>query len=113
MSEKKELSRSDLVRLRRERENQQRMQRAATHVARNAPMVTPRVRREAVKSRRSPVRGNASRSNRRRFQTALLPVAPDAEMRGISFSRPRLEPRLFSFFFVALFATGIYLAFNL
>jgi hypothetical protein len=111
MSEKKDLSRSDLVRLRREQENKIRMRRAATTATRTAP-VTPRARREPAKSHRSPTRGNAGRNNRRRFQVALLPVAPDAELGGISIARPRLGPRLFSFFFVALFATGIYFAFN-
>jgi cell division septal protein FtsQ len=54
-----------------------------------------------------------SRSARRRFQVALLPVAPDAEMRGISIARPHLGRRLFSFFVVALLGTALYLAFNL
>lgn len=114
MSEKKDLSRSDLVRLRREEENKRRRQRAAIEATRKAP-VTPRVRREPVKSRRAPARGGTgqnARGNRRRFHVALLPVAPDTEMGRISISRPRLGTRLFSFFFVALFAIGIYFAFN-
>jgi hypothetical protein len=112
MSDKRELNRSDHVRLRRERENKQRLQRAATEATRPAPPVSPRSRRSAVKSKRAPARSRGATVPRRRFHVALLPVAPDAEMRSLSFSRPRLGARLFSFFFVALFAIGIYFAFN-
>ena len=113
MSEKRDLNRADLVRLRRERENKQRRQRAATEVTR---VPANRGRQEFVKPRRKNARTDNTRNARRRFQNALLPVAPDAEMRGISMpriSRPRLGPRLFSFFFVALLGTALYLAFNL
>src|ERR1051325_7474559 len=105
MSEKKDLSRSDLVRLRRERENKQRRQRASVEAARPAPPVTRRGRQDAAQARRSAERtnnGRGSRRARRRFQVALLPVAPDAEIGGISISRPQLGRRLPSFLVVAL-----------
>lgn len=114
MSEKKDLTRSDLVRLRRERENDQRMQRAKQEVTRSAPPVTRRTRQEVAQPRRRNERSNGTRTpRRRRFQNALLPVAPDADFRGISVSRPNLGKRLPSFLVVALLATALYLAFNL
>ena len=121
MSEKQELSRSDLVRLRRERENKQRMQRAVNEATRPAPPVTRRSRQENSQPKRRNERSNngrgapgarSTRSARRRFQVALLPVAPDAELGGISLSRPQLGKRLPSFLVVALLATLIYFAFN-
>ena len=116
MSEKQDLTRSDLVRLRREREKKQRRQRAATQATRSAPPAVGRGRQEIVQPRRKSARANtapSARNARRRFHNALLPVAPDAELRGISIPRPRLGPRLFSFFIVALLGTALYLAFNL
>jgi hypothetical protein len=127
MSEKKELSRADLVRLRRERENAQRRERAKKDATRPTPTVTPRAKQAVPKPKRKSARTAApnasqaaeSRSARRRFQVALLPVTPDADLRGIrrsrgiSLPRPRLGPRLFSFFLVALLGTAVYLAFNL
>lgn len=112
MRKKKELTHADLVRLRRERENKQRTQRAATESTRPVP-VTRRARQDVVKSNRRSTRGNSSHSTRRRFQNALLPVAPDAELRGISISRPQLGKRLPSFIIVALLGAALYLAFNL
>src|ERR1041384_3253694 len=121
MSEKQELSRSDLVRLRRERENKQRMQRAVNEATRPAPPVTRRSRQENSQPKRRNERANtgrgapgarSTRSASRRFQVALLPVAPDAEIGGISISRPQLGRRLPSFLVVALLATLIYFAFN-
>ena len=114
MSAKKELNRSDLVRLRREKGSSKRVERAknvATRVA--PPPVTRRSRQENVRSNRRTTRSGTTRSARRRYHLALLPVAPDAEMRGISLPRPQLGRRLFSFFVFALLATALYLAFNL
>ncbi|HJU62460.1 MAG TPA: FtsQ-type POTRA domain-containing protein, partial [Candidatus Binatia bacterium] len=108
MSEKKDLSRADLVRLRRERDSRTRVERARKESTRKVP-VTSR-RQEIAPPRRS---SRNARSTRRRFQNALLPVAPDAEMRGISISRPNLGRRLPSFLVMALLATALYLAFNL
>lgn len=112
MSEKQDLNRADLVRLRRERENKQRMQRAANEATRSA-RVTSRTRQEITQPRRRVARSNNTGSARRRFQNALLPVAPDAELRGISISRPNLGRRLPSFLLVALLGAALYFAFNL
>jgi hypothetical protein len=110
MSRKKELSRADLVRLRREQESKNRRERARKESSRSVP-VTAR-RREST-----PLGGVAAQStarrNARRFQNALLPVAPDAEFRGISIARPDLGKRLPSFLVMALLATALFLAFNL
>jgi cell division septal protein FtsQ len=116
MSEKKNLSHSDLVRLRREKDSSKRVERAKKVVTRVAPPVTTRARQENVRSTRRSARSGTTRtgrSGRRRFQIALLPIAPDAEMRGISISRPRLGPRLLSFFAVTLLGAALYFAFNL
>jgi cell division septal protein FtsQ len=110
MSEKKDLSRADAVRLRRERDSHTRVQRARKDATRSVP-VTSR-RQDAVPAKRRSAQGGTSRSARRRFQNALLPVAPDAEMRGISISRPQLGKRLPSFLLVVLFASALYFAFN-
>lgn len=115
MSEKRDLNRADLVRLRREQENKQRMQRAANEATRSA-RVTSRARQDVTQPRRRTARaktGSSVPSARRRFQNALLPVAPDAEMRGISISRPNLGKRLPSFLLVALLGAALYFAFNL
>jgi hypothetical protein len=122
MSEKKELTRSDLVRLRREREKTQRTERAKKESTRSAPPVTRRGRQESAQPRRRTERGSngakaprsprGGHSARRRFQNALLPVAPDADLRGFSVARPNLGKRLPSFILVALLAAAIYFAFN-
>lgn len=116
MSEKQDINRADLVRLRRERENKQRMQRAVNEATRSVK-VTSRTRQEITQPRRRTARKDAAlpvtRSARRRFQNALLPVAPDAELRGISISRPNLGRRLPSFLLVALLGAALYFAFNL
>ncbi len=113
MSEKKELSRADLVRLRREKETSQRGERAKKDATRPAPMVTTRAKKAVAQPKLKPSRTNATRSARRRFQIALLPIAPDTNLRSISIPRPRVGPRLFSFFLVALLGVALYLAFNL
>ena len=112
MSEKKEINRADLVRLRRDRENKQRQQRAASestrHASRQVADTQPR-RRVA----RTATTRNGRGGGRRRFHLALLPVAPDADMRGISLARPNLGKRFPSFVLVALLGAALYLAFNL
>jgi hypothetical protein len=121
MSEKKDMtqkdmSRADLVRQRREQDRRTRVDRARKESTRTAP-VTSRTRTgDVVPSRRRTATEGTSRtersSRRRRFQNALLPVAPDAELRGISIARPNLGKRLPSFLVVLLLASAIYFAFN-
>ncbi len=113
MSEKKETNRSDLVRLRREQDSHKRVERAKKTVTRTAPPVTSRVKQQSTRSKRRTAGSETRRSTRRRFQVALLPVAPDTELRGISIARPHLGRRMFSFFVAALLGTALYFAFNL
>jgi cell division protein FtsQ len=65
------------------------------------------VRTPAARNARNP------RSGHRRFHLALLPVAPDADLRGFSLARPNLGKRLPSFLLVALLGAALYFAFNL
>jgi len=115
MSEKKDTSRAELVRLRREKDSNTRVERARKEVTRNTP-VTSRRQESAQPARRTARTGaprtGRTRSARRRFQNALLPVAPDAEMRGISIARPHLGKRLPAFLLVLLLGTALYFAFN-
>lgn len=119
MSEKKDLTRADLVRLRREKENSQRREQAKKDATRPVPTVTTRVKKggsAAQQPKRKPTRAPAAaapRGARRRFQVALLPVAPDTGLRSISVPRLHTGPRLVSFILVALLALVLYLAFNL
>ncbi len=117
MSEKKDMSqkdvsRAELVRLRRERDSKTRVERARKESTRSAPVTSRRQENTQPRRRITQVGSAQTRSTRRRFQNALLPVAPDAELRGISISRPNLGKRLPSFLVVALLATALYLAFN-
>lgn len=107
MREKKDLTRAEEVRLRREKETSQRMQRAKTVATRNAPPVTRRARGTDTAPRRRSTRQNA----RRRFQVAL-PIASD-NVRTLSFPRPRFGTRTVSFLSVAVLGIAIYLAYNL
>lgn len=125
MSEKKELSRAELVRLRREKETSQRRERAKKDATRPAPTVTTRVKTTRVKKsaikgatqpKRKLARSNNVRSSRRRFQVALLPVAPVTSLQSVrNIGLPRLHtgPRLFSFILVTLLGAVLYLGFNL
>jgi len=113
MSEKKNISRAEQVRLRREKTSSTRVERARKESTRT-PTASSR-RQEITQPRRRLDQTGPSRpgrSARRRFQNALLPVAPDAEMRGISISRPNLGRRLPSFILVALLASAVYFAFS-
>jgi hypothetical protein len=108
----KDMSRSDVVRLRREEDSKTRVERARKESTRKAPVSSRTRTGEIPQPRRRTASPNQSRSSRRRFQNALLPVAPDAELRGISISRPNLGKRLPSFLVVLLFASALYFAFN-
>ena len=111
---KKDMSRADLVRLRRERDSKTRVERARKESTRTPAVTSRRQAGTATPQsrRRTDSAAPRTRSARRRFQNALLPVAPDAELRGISIARPNLGKRLPSFLVVALLATALYFAFN-
>jgi hypothetical protein len=66
MSEKKDITRAEEVRLRREKESTQRKQRAVRHATRSMPPVTTRGRQTPTTSRR-----RKAQNARRRFQIVL------------------------------------------
>jgi len=105
MSDKREPTRAELVRMRREQEHSKHLQRASNVKAR--PVVVTRAKQDGTKPVRKPVK-NA----RRRFQIAI-PQMPRANARSISIPRPRLGWRLLSFILVAVFGVALYYAFNL
>lgn len=105
MSDKREPTRAELVRLRREQENTLRLQRASKVVAR----VTPSSPTRAAKRKAGPVR-KTTRTGRR-FQIAI-PQMPRANARPFSIPRPRLDWRLLSFLLTTLLGAALYLAFN-
>ena len=111
MSEKTDLSRSELVRLRREHEQTKRMHRIVKEATRPMPPITTRAKPSAPKKK------TARQNARRRFNIALPSVsnAPSARAhsRGLSLPRPRFGWRLISFVFTSLLGTMIYLAFRL
>jgi hypothetical protein len=107
MSDNREPTRAEIVRMRREHEHTEQLQRASKVTARPAHVVTTRVRQDVPRLVRKPLRKNA----RRRFQIAI-PHFPRAEARSISIPRPRFGWRLLSFVLVAFFGTALYLAFN-
>lgn len=112
MSEKKELTRAEMVRLRREKETSQRRERAKKDATRPVQTVSTRAKPAVSKPKHKPARTNAAREARR-FQVALLPVAPERNLRGISLPRPHFGPRWVSLGLVALLAAALYCAFNL
>ena len=105
MNEKKETTRSEMVRLRREQEQAKEMQRAAKVATRRVP-VTTRARPESAQPKRK-----TAQNARRRFQIAL-PVTRD-NVRSLNIPRPRFGWRFLSFVIVAILGTLLYLAFNL
>ena len=111
MSPKKEPSRAELVRLRREQEHASHMNRIAKEATRPVP-VTVRAKKKVTtpKAKVSQPKQNARRS----FQIAI-PAAPrvNLNVRSISIPRPRFGLRFFSFIFSAILGIAIYAAFNL
>jgi len=107
MSEKKELTRAEMVRIRRERETVQRMHRAAQEAARPAPPIVARAKKDVVKPKNKPARPGRAR---RRFQIALH--LPRADFRAIRIPRLRLGWRSFSFILAAILGLVVYLAFQ-
>lgn len=107
MSEKRELSRADLVRIRRERENKQQMKRAALEAARPIQQTITRANPDIGRPRRksaNPGRG------RRRFQIALPMSRTD--VRTINMPRLRWGWRSLSLTFATALGLLIYLAFQ-
>ncbi len=106
MSEKREPTRAELIRIRRDQEHTKHLQRASKVKAR--PVIVSRARRDVTKPVRQPVQKNA----RRRFQIAV-PHMPRVNTRSISIPRPHLGWRALSFVLVLIFGAALYFAFNL
>ena len=106
MSEKKELTRAEEVRQRREQESSQRSRRAARKATRQMPPVTTR-----DKPTSTTPRSRRAQNARRRFQVAL-PI-PSDDVRTLSIPRPRVGSRAFSFILVAILATALYFVYSL
>ena len=106
MSEKKDLTRAEEGRLRRERDTSKRVQRARKESTRPAPPVTRRARQEAAAPKRKP-----ARNVRRRFQVAV-PVT-ESDVHSLSVPRPRLGMRLLSFLLSILLLAAIYFVYTL
>jgi hypothetical protein len=105
MSNKRELTRAELVRKRREQARAKYMERASKVTARPAPKAVARTKPKVVKPVRKP-----KQNARRRFNIAIH--MPRTDIRSISFPRPHLGWRLFSFVLACLLGTGIYFAFE-
>ena len=113
MSEKNELSRAEVVRQRREREQRQRLNRIVQETTRPMAPITARDKPVAPKGKIARPRQNA----RRRFRIAM-PALPQTsrtatKARSISLPRPGFGWRFVSFLLAALLGTLIYLAFRL
>jgi len=108
MSDKKNISRSELVRLRREQEHAQEMKRALKEITRPVQVVA----RAKPKAEKPKKRKPSSQNTRRRFQIAL-PHMSSTDIRSFSIPRPRFGWRFISLILVALLGTAIYFAFNL
>jgi len=109
MSDKKNLSRSELVRLRRDQEHTKDMKRALKEITRPV-QVTTRANPKAKTAK--PKRKPSVQNTRRRFQIAL-PHMPSANIRSFSIPRPRFGWRFVSLMLVALLGTLLYFAYNL
>jgi len=113
MNGKMQLTRAELVRLRRAKENAKRMQLAAQEAARPAPPIAVRAKKDVAKPTRKSALPNIPR---RRFQIAF-PKVPRANFRAIRIPRihiprPRLGWRALSFILAALLGLAVYFAFN-
>lgn len=107
MSEKRELTRAELVRLRREQERAKEMERALKQAAKPAPPPAARAKPEAARKNSAPKRAG------RRFQIAL--PMPRVDLRAIhlpKIPRPRFGWRLLSFSLAAMLGAALYLAFT-
>ncbi|MCC6300956.1 MAG: FtsQ-type POTRA domain-containing protein [Anaerolineales bacterium] len=107
MSEKREHTRADHVRLRREQERAKELQRATKQATKPVAPLAARAKPQAAK------KVNAPKQGKRRFQIAL--AVPRVNFRAIhmpTFPRPRVGWRALSFLLVVLCGAAIYLAFT-
>jgi cell division septal protein FtsQ len=104
MSERREKSRAELVRLRREQENAKQMQRAMKEATRPVPTAAERAKKQPAKPAPKPVQ------NKRRFHISLH--MPRLNLRAIHIPRPRFGWRSVSFLLLVIFGAAIHLAFT-
>jgi len=112
MSTKKDLSRAELVRLRREQEYLNSMKQIAKEATRPVP-VTVRAKKTNTQPKAKVTK--PKQNARRRFQIAI-PAAPRINVRNIrsiSIPRPSFGWRSVSFILSAIFGLALYLAFTL
>ena len=105
MNNKRDTTRAELVRWRREQEHVKHLQRASKIVARVTPSAPARPAKRNARPTRKPGRTD------RRFHIAL-PQMPRANMGLFGIPRLRLGWRVLSFLLTALLGTALYLAFN-
>lgn len=104
MSERRDNTRAELVRLRREQEHAKRMERAMKEATRPVPTAIERAKKMAARSVKKPAQ------NKRRFNIALH--LPRPNLRAIHIPRPRLGWRLASLIMLLIFGAAIHLAFT-
>ena len=105
MSERREKSRAEFVRLRREQEHAKQMQRAMKEATRPVPTPGERARKQT-----KPARPPKDTPNKRRFNISLHMPRPN--FRAIHFPRPRVGWRTVSFVLLAILGAAISLAFT-
>lgn len=104
MSEKRDLTRADLVRQRREQENAKRMERAKKEATRPVSQATvARAKQQTVKK---------AEPAKRRFNIAIALPRPNLNLREVHIPRPQLDWRAFSFILAVLLGTALYLGFT-
>ena len=104
MSDTREMTRAEIVRMRRDQENAKRMQQAVKEATRPLPAAVARAKPQAAKPARVP------KAEKRQFHIALH--MPRPSLQAIHLPRLRLGWRLLSFFLAATLGTAIYFAFN-
>lgn len=105
MSERTEMSRAELVRLRREQDHTRQMQRAMKEVTRPVTATAARAKKPA-----RPARRTRDANSRRRFRIALHMPRPD--LRAIHLPRLRIGWRLASFILLVILGAALSLAFT-
>ncbi|MCL4528712.1 MAG: FtsQ-type POTRA domain-containing protein [Chloroflexi bacterium] len=106
MSEKRELTRAEIVRMRRRQQAQKRETRSYDLATRPLPPITTRMSTPYTAPRRAA-------STRRRMQASLSMPGVHVQMPTITMPRFEVGWRLFSFFLALAMAAAIFLAWNL
>ena len=108
MSEKRELNRAEIVRMRRKQQAQKRETKSYELATRPLPPVTTRTSANYAAPKRT-----AKANTRRRFQSSLSLPGLDVQMPAISMPSFEVGWRLLSFFLAVTLSIGLYLAWTL